>query len=970
MSVALNTRASLLWLTCLCLWGCASGMRGAARLTVSLKDCPELTRMIVNSGIDWQGSLGIEAGDAATIKSGLQASKQIEAQAVDIESKLLAACSGVASDLGAPLSPEVAGTAGQACQRASAVMAEAKAKLGAGAKVAAQAVAQCVPGCATACNASAPAGPCASSTATVSVTGAADEQAALRYHTALEVFVNALLTTRNTAANARGLVGNAKAAVQLGLVTGQAVSDGDAAAAAASALCIVPPLIRAKQNLSALRQDYRTLSLLARNAGLLMARPDDGDEAAPVVTAAKDNFAPALVAPLTCEHVLNLFAFPDGGLAAQTWAGVIALPGGEMLLRTAPEHQVEFSIGIGTAAPGTTHCAVTSGRRVACIRTHSIFVNNQFRGTDLTLTDTAAGRRVVATVDANGSLSPDGIAFTSSGELLYAYSATEARGDQRISYTRLSRSGAELQLPFTPETGALEDLGGGGRANPPITFFELNGRVQLLYRQGRTLLLTPLDQPGTAARVAELSSYDARPVVGGDGMLYVFYYEPKSRTARVAVSSDGAHFTSSILDGRESGWQLEALPTAEGAVAVYYYFRGPSDKGLRAATLRGGKIVRARVLVMREERWNAGWHPRLVSDGASGVTLTYLSNVEDNDRVWAHFGEPADLGSGPLIDPDDDSFKNWFLQVGAGGWYTWWHLESPAPSAKDLDGAQVGAGKYKVDPALLLSANLEARWGPVDLGLTYAQNYLDDASKKLGESTRLLTGSIKIEDLLPGHDVKAEGLWGRYHGEISRASAGAPTEHLDLETSYVDIHLFALNQWRIKYGLGFSSYRIPAPVLAYSVAANDTHYQFAGSALRDVRFNNIDLALGYSQLDYAAKYENSYFGPMLDVTIAGGLTIASFDAIATPDGDVSSTAGLHLRANLMLGWLAMKRFQSLAGLGLYIRPSYAVEGSYSGDGNGRPDDRKQKDADKSDTAASFEILSLRHGPWLDAGIIW
>jgi hypothetical protein len=43
-----------------------------------------------------------------------------------------------------------------------------------------------------------------------------------------------------------------------------------------------------------------------------------------------------------------------------------------------------------------------------------------------------------------------------------------------------------------------------------------------------------------------------------------------------------------------------------------------------------------------------------------------------------------------------------------------------------------------------------------------------------------------------------------------------------------------------------------------------------------VRFNNIDLAVGYSKLDYAAKYENRYFGPMLDATIAAGLTFASF----------------------------------------------------------------------------------------------
>ncbi|HYQ05328.1 MAG TPA: hypothetical protein VER96_41935 [Polyangiaceae bacterium] len=982
MTSSLPARAFAWLLLCMGLSGCAGTIHGAAKVAISMKECPALTNLVLDNAFDWHGTLGIEAGDGATLKAGIQAGKQIEATANEFDAKLKTTCSALAENLGTPLAPDNALTGDQACVQASRLMADAKAKLGSEAKVVSQSVTQCLPDCSTACNPAAPEGACAKSIATVTVSGTTDEEAAARYHDALEIFVNSLLMIRDSASNARALIANARSAVELGLVTGHAVSDGDVASAASAALCILPPLIAAKQNLSALRRDVRITIELARSAGLLLKRPSDDDDDETPAPPSKDRFAPKLVPPLTSERLVNLFAFPDGGIAAQTHAGVIALPGGEMLLRTVPEQRLEWSIGIGAASPGTTYCAVTTGRRVACIRTQAVFSDNKLQGTELLLMDTIGGTRVVASVNDKGSLAPDGLAFTAAGELVYAYTQSEQRGNQLFTFARVNRNGAESALPFLPSGGALEDLGGGGRANPPITFFEFNGRLQMMFRDGRTLLLAPYDHPNAVATVAELSAYDARPVVGSDNTLYVFYYETKSRTARVTSSTDGVHFSGSIVDTRESGWQLEALPTDTGAMVVYYYFRSPSDKGLRAADLSNGKLVHQRILVMREDRWNAGWHLHLVQDrtqAAQGTLLSYLSNVEGEDRVWARFDSPTNLLSGPKIGADADGYKNWFVQLGAGVWYTWWHLKSPAPSAGEVDGAKIGATTYDVTPALLLSANLEARWGPVDVGLSYAQNYLDSASKKLGESTRLLTGSIKIEDLLPGHDIKAEGVWGRYHGDAQRdvSDAAVPpdtatttTERMALDTSYVDVHLFALNQWRIKYGLGFSSYSIPAPIFAYSAAAKQLHYDFAGSALRDTRFNNIDLAVGYSKLDYAAKYENRYFGPMFDVTLAGGISLISFNAIATPEGNLSDGLGLHFRGNAMLGWLWMQRFNSLGGLGFYVRPTYAIEGSFAGGAISRPEDRKSDKADKADKQAAFEVLSLRHGPWLDAGIIW
>ena len=61
---------------------------------------------------------------------------------------------------------------------------------------------------------------------------------------------------------------------------------------------------------------------------------------------------------------------------------------------------------------------------------------------------------------------------------------------------------------------------------------------------------------------------------------------------------------------------------------------------------------------------------------------------------------------------------------------------------------------------------------------------------------------------------------------------------------------------------------------------------------------------------------------------------------------------MHLRAEVQLGWLWMDRFRGLAGLGIYVRPSYTVEGGLTGL-FARPSDRDPKKSDKDDTESRF-----------------
>ncbi len=962
----------LAWLAtlaaCAVALGCSAGgsVRGAISAAGVVRSCPEVANLVLQEASTWSASLNIEAGDAATLKAGLNASRAIEQHAAGLADELKTECSGLASALGTPISAE---SGPEACQRASLVLAQEKAKLGPQSKVLAKVVNECSRGCASPCDAGAPAGPCATSAVSIEVVDAIDADSAARYANALQKYLPSILATVHAERDGRALISNARTSVELGIMTGRAVSEGDIVSAASAAICVLPPLLAAKRNIAALREDFRLIARIAEIGGIAVPR-ELPPEAPLALHTIVGRGAPPLVPPPLTDRVLQLFSFPDGGFAAQTRDGIVELPGGQLLLATGANRGAGFSISIGGGG-SQLQCAVGSGHRAACLRVEPIFRDSKFVGSKLELLDSAAGTQLIGRVGEHSSLFADGIAFNAAGQLLFAYSQIDQSNNRTVEHSYVVRGGQPLSLPFMPQHGALEELGAGGRADPPLRFFEYGGETQLLYRSGRTLLLSPLDRPNAVFQVAARSSYDSRPVVGGDGLLYIFYYEPKSRTARVAVSNNGQTFRDSTLDSRESGWQLEAIPSADGAIAVYYYFRNSYNKGLRGVALHNGQAVRPPISIMREDRWNAGWHPHLVSAASGGVWLTYQSNVETETRVWSHFDAPVNLFDYAMKDPDtwEDQYKSWFLQAGAGVWYTFWNLTSKARSGSTVDGVHLHDATYHVDPTLLFSASLEARFIGLDIGVTYAQNVIDHAAKKADGATGILSGQVKIDDLLPGHDVKVEGLWGRYHGRATRDNDAGLADQAKLDTNYVDIHLFALNQWRIKYGVTFTKYSVPTPVQAYYALPTETHYRFATSALRDVHYNDIDLAAGYSKLDYLAKYENHYFGPMVDGTIAGGVTLASFDAIATPGGDVTSGFDVHLRAGLQLGWLWMQRFRGLAGLGLYVRPTYALEGGLTGL-LGRPGDRDEKKADKADTESRFSLLSLRHGPWLDAGLVW
>ena len=572
---------------------------------------------------------------------------------------------------------------------------------------------------------------------------------------------------------------------------------------------------------------------------------------------------------------------------------------------------------------------------------------------------------------------------------------------------------------------------GQGRTNPDLQFVE-NGRdlcMAYATSPGHGSIAYGCLRGGGWQAIANDAMYDFRLVKAADGWTYLFYYSHSSDSAEVvtvgpgqsewgaAAGIDDLHDGPPLqsihaIDTPESGWQLEADTHGKSAYAVYYFFRNSYHKGLRVAELQGGKVKQAPYTVVREKLFNTGWHPRLTITGSGKVWLTYWDRVLDERRVWAKLGSPAEFSQHKLEEPKkwERRHKKTFVQAGVGAWYTMWNLVDVSPPEDDIDGTTIGSTEYSLSNTTLLVSSVEAKWGNVNVGMSYAQSIVDDAkdtaeerlatgNKAVDDNIGRLMGSVKIEKLFPGYDVKAQFAWGRYKGtatpgegvqtgsggsadssllsefdDFDDVSAlpetGGDGDALTIDTDYIDMQALFLNKWRLKTGIGYTKYTLPMALHSFYANEGDTEYSYGGSYFRNVQVDSIRLIVGHSSLDYVAKYENYFNDLFIDTTVDAGAAFLKFeDPIVLNGEDIDSAITLDARLNVTFGYLLFKRWYSLRGYGLYLRPSYVAEASFMGIPR-KPSDRKEDKADDFDSYVSPGMFSVRHGPWLDFGMVF
>ncbi|MEE2644280.1 MAG: hypothetical protein VYD19_05055 [Myxococcota bacterium] len=530
------------------------------------------------------------------------------------------------------------------------------------------------------------------------------------------------------------------------------------------------------------------------------------------------------------------------------------------------------------------------------------------------------------------------------------------------------------------------------RLNPALQFATLGGRLCYGYSTSdqHGPLFFACDGDQKARRVMKEAMYDFRFTQGGDGWIYLSAHEPEDENFLLYFSKDGRSWQKTVIDSKESGWQHEASVHGDRVCLLSFFFRNIFNKGLTLSCHVGGRQEGAPVTIVRARAFNTGWYPHFTFDGAGGVWLSYWRRVPERERVWSYLPSLEALRKQSARAPSilESFYKPWALQAGAGVWYTSWDLWSLEPAEEDRGGVDAGEDRYRVRAALLTVASFEGKFFGTQLAMSYAESISEEATESLAgdERTSLLTGQLEMPSPLPGHDVQVRYKMGRYEGSMTRKVAGAE-ERRRVDTLYHDAAVAFLNKWRVFYGFAFTQYALPMTLHGWYVAP-EADPVYLGGTMRDVDVSSIRATFGYSTLDYASKYETGYSGLFFDLQLDGGVARLTFDPISYTPGGLNGGGGeglfadanaggdpveeeslltFDVRVNASLGYLWMQRWAALAGFGIYLRPAYRAEAGLLG----FPSAGDPGEADE-DPALRLQpgLASLRHGPWLDIGLVW
>jgi len=499
-----------------------------------------------------------------------------------------------------------------------------------------------------------------------------------------------------------------------------------------------------------------------------------------------------------------------------------------------------------------------------------------------------------------------------------------------------------------------------------------------------------------------MANIDASCIFDRQGRPYLFRQGGDKRL-KVHRVVDG-ELVETTVDGPESGAANLAVPIGDhGVVAFHYFYRNSYHKGVRATVWQDGMadpVWTGDIFASRD--LNPGRRFLAAATPQGRIAAAWPNDARKKKEGWTlrSWDTTQQLQADQVAAPEgwEAKHKNWFVMAGAGAGYALWNFSSPAPDAEgfttvDPDEAILSSA-YSVAPSIMTAATLEARYGPWSFGASYARGLLEDAADEAGLSSKQfdrLYGQLGIDQIIKYHDIRVAFRYGRVNMgyQIDSAVEGVGDAGT-LGSNYRRIDVYLLNTWRVRYGLFNQSYRAALPFYVWAIDEGQTSFRYIDSFPSTLQFNDYGLTVGYSRLDYAAKFENKVTAPFIDADVGLGFSSARLDTVITPedtDTDTfTATTGsgepvdvaepepikrsttFMIPFNVELGGIILRRTEKLRGLGWYGRVGYRVEGSISGSAS-KPADLEEA-APSAQQRVTYSRFELRHGPFFDVGAVF
>ncbi len=503
----------------------------------------------------------------------------------------------------------------------------------------------------------------------------------------------------------------------------------------------------------------------------------------------------------------------------------------------------------------------------------------------------------------------------------------------------------------------------------------------------RKVILAP-EARGSGGLLQAMAGVDVSAVYDRSGGPHIFRQTSSGRSFEHEHLS-GSAVDHTTVDTRESGAFSTALRLPDGILTFHAFYRNSYYKGVKASFFPNGQAEPTwQVDVASGRDTNPGWELRGAATPQGRILVAWLADPKVKRTVLQLYRDQAEVRAAALPEPEgwEKQAKMGALLAGVGVGWMQWEIGSTTPSGTTLEGVGLSArtrATYQLQDALMAEASLEARWGRFSFGGGYARQAVAGLERDLGLDSltaQRLNAALGVDRLIRYHDlrvlVRRARLVGRYTMDSGNNVdfGGLPSQGV-IDSTYARTDVYLLNTKRVRYGIIRQTEDLVLPFYAFADVAGETEERFVGSFVRSATVRDTAVTVGYSRLDYAAKYENKVSKPFFDFDLGLGVSKALLDEpISVPATDVSegqdfsSTGTIFFPYNLELGFLLQRRSYDLHGLGWYARAGYRGEGNLTGVITRITDREEPPESD--DLTLRFSRNELRHGPFFNLGVVF
>ena len=462
---------------------------------------------------------------------------------------------------------------------------------------------------------------------------------------------------------------------------------------------------------------------------------------------------------------------------------------------------------------------------------------------------------------------------------------------------------------------------------------------------------------------------------------------PEGDIAAVGIDTSGQLYSTNTKVWKASKVHLQEHGDRQGILSIYpknkdesyiavYRYTSAENKGLMGIHTTYSTSEEASGWLYNARDKNVGFDPSVVvHDNKVYVSATDSTNREmvamaiDEDQ----FDTIAHAENHPQHIIGYEEEKEFTFLLGSRLAYNGWH----AATYVDANKIDYADASYELDDSIYTALYFSGRIYNVRLGLSYLQNWAEKRGEGAKIASKVFNMFLDFDSLFSkSSSLRIEAEQAKLNGTVhyerhndTGITTGPSVVKSAFKTTYANYSAKVMMERGAFVGISYIAYNAPAAV-GFSNSSKDIEYVTFDN---NVNYQNYVLIVGYDELSYAKRYETDFSRFYIEGNGGIGLSIYELSDLTRQEVEQSTSKSINttwsmvLQAELNLGYIWQRRFQSLHGFGYAITTGLKAHGAWQGSGQSKEND---SNIEEKTLQLETERYDLWYGPYVSFNVLF